>query len=189
MKAIFKYGIVAFIVFSGIIGCESAIQSEGKTAVAPVAFMICGSNFAWGRYFNFTYYDTCGASYSYSLDSNLDKVSTLIGTDSITADGIAQLQKFCTKNTTSVSKDTIIRMRQLALNLDTGNHAEPLNCGADIGSINYCAYVYDRNHDWYSRVVLFQTGDVWLINLSPSADTICQWLVGPTYNTNPCNRQ
>jgi hypothetical protein len=189
MKSVLTFCNAVSIALFGILNC-TPIQPEPKAGVVPIAFSRGGANFAWGASVNFTYYDTSGATYSYTYDaSTWNTVSTLLDANPITMDQIAQLQTLCIKDTGSPPRSGISRMRQVALQIDTGNHAEKFNCGADMGGTDYCAYVYDRTNNRCSKILLFERGDNWRINLSLAADTICQWLVGATYNKVPCNPQ
>ena len=160
-------------------GCEM-INDLHPTAIFEVQYI----NYAWGYQHSGLIIDASGDVREFNLPAEWNYPDTA-GYISKAAmeENLAQLgDKSCTVD----KRDLQLYSDKLA-NAQKGKLTTPQHQMCDFGSLSYAGYIYEPGKNRYRYVLIRQTGDFYVENLSRDASEIYDWLTRPCDNNHNIN--
>ena len=155
-------------------GCEM-INDLHPTALFEVQYI----NYAWGYQHSGSIIDAEGNVREFNLPDawNFPDSEGYISEAGM-EENLAQLgDKSCTVN----KGDLLLYSDKLA-NAQKGKLTTPEHQMCDFGSLSYAGYIYEPGKNRYRYVLIRQTGDFYVENLSRDASEIYDWLTSPCEN-------
>src|SRR5688500_873455 len=165
------------IIIAALLAASAAPLSGCADPLGPVTpgtllFEVEYVNHAWGFTWDGYYVDAEGAVWSYSLANPWEHDGQETWT------GGELLEKYVQgRSLTRVLSAAEVAERYEAVGAAAAGPLGPRQgrC-ADAGTIRYHALVYDAEQERYTRVLLYQAGDVAQANHSPAAQALTEWL-------------
>ena len=160
-------------------GCEMTNDLH-PTTIFEVQYI----NYAWGYQHSGLIIDASGNVREFNLPSEWNYPDTAgFISKAAMEENMAQLgEKTCT-----VSKVELGKYSDRLIHAQAGKLTTPKHQMCDFGSLSYSGYIYEPGNHRYRYVLIRQTGDFYVENLSRDASEIYDWLTRPCDNNHNIN--
>ena len=167
-----KTKLFSLLIILILMGCEK----ENEYIPNPdqeIFFQLEYINYAWSYQHSGWMIDSSGAVRGFKLP----KTWTFIDSNGFISSidmkkNIEQMDTVFTK----IEKDSLSKYVSKILNASKGKITEPKTEMFDAGSSLFSAFIYDSKLKKYKQVIIKQTGDLFIDNLSIEANEIYNWM-------------
>lgn len=172
--------ILGTFLISGLLSCEkkdNSINEVFPNSNQLILFQVELTNYAWGYSHSGILIDSSGNVGYFKYPQNWHSLDTSgYISESEMNDNISKIDTFYL----TVDKSILLKNFNLVQYAAEGEISKPNSSGADMGETVYSAFSYDPVSRKYKHVLINQFGDWSIINKSPEANQILNWL-GSTY--------
>lgn len=166
-----KIKLLLLSVLFALLSCDDDVKLTNQRVFFEVHYI----NGAWGYVNHGVLIDSLGNVSSFNLAAK----SAWNYPDSLGKISRADMNEnfaLCDSVVHNVGSDSLQHYVNMIDNAARGKVSDPAYVMADAGIRQYFAYVYDSKSDSYTRIVLYQWGDVMLENDAPAAAVLTEWL-------------
>lgn len=177
----FKNILPGAFLISALLSCENKDNSIIETFPKPnqlVLFQVEQTNYAWGYSHNGILIDSSGNAGYFNFPKNWHPIdSSGYISESEMNDNLSKIDSFYI----TLDKTNLLKNFNLVQYAAEGEITKPFMTGADMGETIYSAFSYDLVSRKYKHVLINQSGDWSVINKSPEANQIFNWLKSTYY--------
>ena len=176
--------VLLFAILSLFITCKNPTSAK---KILPdygrILFEVEYTNSAWGYRLHGFFINRSGGVFRYD---HSDVQWNPVNHDSIPADELAEKFSHSAQFIKIIPSDTLTAKCGFVSSAFQGPLTDPVHPCADVGITSYQAFIFDSTRAIYQRVLLYQAGDLGVINLNASAKPLYQWLMSiDTLYSNP----